>query len=118
LAQVISRDLQNRELTATFKTIDSFEFQDSIGDILLQICKVSAVITQLLYSYFIYWHINPLISSIIKAVPRGVLVFLSSYALLEKLERRWKSTQLWASLQTYKVVVTESRGYSKVLLSW
>lgn len=66
-----STGISNRKLEVTYKNTDSLSFQDDIGNIILHICTT---------------------------VPHGVLVFAPSYALLEKLARRWKTTGLWLSL--------------------
>ena len=47
-------------------------------------------------------------------MPAGVLVFLSSYSMLNKLELRWKQTGLWTEISTIKVIITESKGNQKV----
>ncbi len=100
LAQVISRDFAGKELSATYKTIDTFDFQDAVGELLLRLCQVCNRC---------FWFCSP-----DETVPFGVLVFLSSYSLLDKLEKRWKETQLWNRISAYKVIVTESRGRNKV----
>lgn len=45
-------------------------------------------------------------------IPHGVLCFVSSYSLLEKLVDRWRSTGLWGNLSKVKTLVTESRNSS------
>ena len=52
-------------LCATFKNASTFAFQDSMGESLFSIASV---------------------------VPDGLLVFLSSYGMLDKLSARWKDT--------------------------
>jgi len=44
-----------------------------------------------------------------KTVPHGVLCFLPSYTLLEKLAERWESIGIWAEMAKYKSLVCESR---------
>jgi len=71
-------------LNSSYRTADTNTFQDGVGDVLLQCCRV---------------------------VPDGILMFLPSYSLLDKLEARWKSTGLWDELLKFKqCVLTEPRG--------
>ena len=51
------------KLQATFKHTNSLAFQDSMGQSVVEVCKV---------------------------VPHGVLMFLPSYSMLDKLITRWK----------------------------
>ena len=51
------------ELTGTFQVASTLAYQDSIGQAVLQCCRV---------------------------IPDGVLLFLPSYSLMERLEARWK----------------------------
>ncbi len=50
-------------LTATFKHADTLEFQDNVGQAVLHCCR---------------------------AIPDGVLLFMPSYSMLDKLAGRWK----------------------------
>lgn len=77
---------QGRKLCATFQHSETFMFQDEVGELLLQVCK---------------------------AVSKGVLCFLSSYKMLEKLKDRWVNTGLWERLEDVKTVITEPRGGAK-----
>ena len=52
---------RGRELVATYQKTDTWEFQDELGELLLNVCKT---------------------------VPGGILCFLPSYVLLEKLHDR------------------------------
>lgn len=52
-------------LCATFKNSSTFAFQDSVGESLRQLATI---------------------------VPDGLLVFLPSYGMLDKLTTRWKDT--------------------------
>lgn len=47
--------------------------------------------------------------SVCQTVPHGVLCFLPSYSLLEKLATRWQSTGLWEHMAKTKTIVCESR---------
>jgi fanconi anemia group J protein len=73
----------NMPLRVDFKNQERADFQDAIGSILLML---------------------------IGAIPDGVLVFLPSYAMLDKLSRRWKSTGLWNKLQAVKPIFVEPRA--------
>ena len=39
---------------------------------------------------------------LLASIPAGVLVFVPSYALLERLERRWRASGAWAALALHK----------------
>ncbi|XP_059295745.1 uncharacterized protein LOC132049096 [Lycium ferocissimum] len=82
-AAVISRGPRNYPLNASFKTADSYAFQDALGSSLEEICKI---------------------------VPDGCLVFFPSYKLMEKLSSRWKETGQWARLNARKPLFVEPRG--------
>ncbi|XP_034024865.1 LOW QUALITY PROTEIN: Fanconi anemia group J protein [Thalassophryne amazonica] len=77
---------QNRKLCATFQHAETFVFQDEVGALMLHVCR---------------------------AVTKGVLCFLSSYKMLEKLRGRWTSTGLWEQLEQHKTVITEPHGGAK-----
>ncbi|XP_022098655.1 Fanconi anemia group J protein homolog isoform X2 [Acanthaster planci] len=74
-------------LNASYKNAETYSFQDEIGLLLLQVCQV---------------------------IPYGVLCFLPSYGMLNKLSQRWKNTGLWDQLGQVKVVMSEARGADKV----
>ncbi|XP_072326032.1 Fanconi anemia group J protein [Scyliorhinus torazame] len=75
-----------RKLCATFQHTETFEFQDEVGGLLLKICQV---------------------------VTQGVLCFLPSYKMLDKLQNRWMLTGLWEKLEEIKAVVVEAKGGDK-----
>ena len=50
-----------------------------------------------------------LLLNVCQVVPHGVLCFLPSYSLLEKLVTRWNSTGLMNHLGNRKTIVCESR---------
>ncbi|KAK6473236.1 Fanconi anemia group J protein-like protein [Huso huso] len=77
---------RGRKLCATFQHTETFDFQDEVGGLLLNICQ---------------------------AVPHGVLCFLPSYKMLDKLQDRWVHTGLWDKLEEIKTVVTEPKGGDK-----
>lgn len=62
-AGAISNGADGTVLQATFKHADTAAFQDSVGASVVAVCKV---------------------------VPDGVLMFLPSYSMLDRLTTRWK----------------------------
>ncbi|XP_044057768.1 Fanconi anemia group J protein isoform X2 [Siniperca chuatsi] len=77
---------QGRKLCATFQHAETYAFQDEVGALLLHVCQV---------------------------VAKGVLCFLPSYKMLDKLRDRWTNTGLWEKLEQQKIVITEPRGGGK-----
>ncbi|XP_008069038.1 Fanconi anemia group J protein [Carlito syrichta] len=77
---------KGRNLCATFQHTETFEFQDEVGELLLSVCQT---------------------------VSQGILCFLPSYKLLEKLKERWLSTGLWHNLELVKTVIVEPQGGEK-----
>ncbi|XP_075709107.1 Fanconi anemia group J protein [Rhinoderma darwinii] len=77
---------KGRKLCATFQHTETFDFQDEIGALLLSVCQT---------------------------VSHGVLCFLPSYKMLEKLKDRWMHTGLWESLEQIKTVIKEPQGGDK-----
>ncbi|XP_027623577.1 Fanconi anemia group J protein [Tupaia chinensis] len=77
---------KGRNLCATFQHTETFEFQDEVGDLLLSVCQT---------------------------VSQGILCFLPSYKLLEKLKDRWQYTGLWHNLELVKTVIVEPQGGEK-----
>ncbi|XP_066219255.1 Fanconi anemia group J protein [Saccopteryx leptura] len=77
---------KGRNLCATFQHIETFEFQDEVGALLLSVCQT---------------------------VSQGILCFLPSYKLLEKLKERWLCTGLWHNLELVKTVIVEPQGGEK-----
>jgi Fanconi anemia group J protein len=63
MARVVSHGPDGRMLNATFREADKLEYQDSLGRLTLEVAQ---------------------------AVPDGVLLFLPSYSLMDKLRERWK----------------------------
>eukprot|EP00850_Spirogloea_muscicola_P016401 SM000132S26916 [mRNA] locus=s132:399432:407547:- [translate_table: standard] len=82
-AGALSTGPQNVALNSTYKHADSLSFQDSLGK-LLEDC-----------------------SSI---VPDGLLVFFTSYKLLDKLCVRWHTTGQWSRIHAKKPLFREPRG--------
>ncbi|XP_053363401.1 Fanconi anemia group J protein [Clarias gariepinus] len=77
---------QGRRLCATFQHTETFTFQDEVGALLLKVCQ---------------------------SVSQGVLCFLPSYKMLDKLRDRWMNTGLWEKLEKRKTVIAEPRGGAK-----
>ncbi|XP_037533678.1 Fanconi anemia group J protein [Nematolebias whitei] len=77
---------QGRQLRATFQHAETYAFQDEVGALLLHICQVMA---------------------------KGVLCFLPSYKMMDKLRDRWVNTGLWEKLEQQKTVITEPHGSGK-----
>ncbi|XP_053563319.1 Fanconi anemia group J protein [Bombina bombina] len=77
---------KGRKLCATFQHTETFDFQDEVGALLLSVCQT---------------------------VSHGVLCFLPSYKMLEKLKDRWMHTGLWENLEMIKIVITEPQGGDK-----
>uniref|UniRef100_A0A8C5UBL9 DNA 5'-3' helicase n=1 Tax=Malurus cyaneus samueli TaxID=2593467 RepID=A0A8C5UBL9_9PASS len=75
-----------RKLRATFQHTETFEFQDEVGALLLSVCQT---------------------------VGQGVLCFLPSYKMLDKLKDRWMHTGLWRNLENVKTVIAEPQGGAK-----
>ncbi|XP_018915007.2 Fanconi anemia group J protein homolog isoform X1 [Bemisia tabaci] len=70
------------QLESTYQKTATYEFQDELGRVILEVCK---------------------------KVPFGVLCFLSSYTLLEKLVNRWESTGLLDEISEHKYILIEPR---------
>ncbi|KAJ1724942.1 hypothetical protein LPJ53_000868 [Coemansia erecta] len=73
-------------LEAKYKTVDTMLFQDDVG---ASLCSIAA------------------------SCPDGMLVFVSSYSLLNKLFMRWRTTKLMDRLEGCKRVFVEPQGGSK-----
>ncbi|XP_066975355.1 Fanconi anemia group J protein homolog isoform X1 [Macrobrachium rosenbergii] len=78
----VGRGPTDQVLQATYQNTETWQFQDEIGRLVLSVCEV---------------------------VPRGVLCFLPSYSMLNKLYERWQSTGLWDEISNHKLAVTEPR---------
>ncbi|KAL3514875.1 hypothetical protein ACH5RR_027592 [Cinchona calisaya] len=85
-ASVISRGPLDYPLNASYRTADTYAFQDALGTSLEEICKI---------------------------VPGGCLVFFPSYKLMEKLCSRWQETGQWSKLNAQKSLFIEPRGGSQ-----
>ncbi|ELK01741.1 Fanconi anemia group J protein [Pteropus alecto] len=77
---------KGQNLCATFQHTETFAFQDEVGALLLSVCQT---------------------------VSQGILCFLPSYKLLEKLKERWLDTGLWRDLELVKTVIIEPQRGEK-----
>ncbi|KAK6968419.1 Fanconi anemia group J protein, partial [Biomphalaria glabrata] len=75
------------KLQAVFRNLETFAFQDELGGLVLKVCEI---------------------------VPHGVLCFLPSYKVLEKLMNRWENIGLLKKLASKKKIIVEPRGSDKV----
>ena len=76
-----------KSFNGTFRHAQTPNFQDETGRLVLTMCK---------------------------KVPHGVLVFFSSYKMLNRMIERWKTSQLWRQIQDEKEIVSEPK-YGKQL---
>jgi Fanconi anemia group J protein len=74
---VIPAGPQHSLLLGTFKVTDTFSYQDDVGEAILEI---------------------------IRKIPYGVLCFVTSYHMLDKLQQRWEMTGLWNEFKKEKEV--------------
>ncbi|XP_029637860.1 Fanconi anemia group J protein homolog [Octopus sinensis] len=86
LVRAIGCGPSGRSLVATYKHTETFAFQDDLGDIVCDVCM---------------------------RTPNGVLCFLSSYSLLDKLCKRWQAIGLWEKIGERKLIVMEPRTGKK-----
>ncbi|KAL9238088.1 hypothetical protein vseg_012561 [Gypsophila vaccaria] len=82
-ASVLSTGPQHYPLNASYKTADTFAFQDAVGKSLEELFRV---------------------------IPGGALVFFPSYKLMDKLCKRWRQTGQWSLLNARKPLYVEPRG--------
>ncbi|KAG0721054.1 Fanconi anemia group J [Chionoecetes opilio] len=71
-----------KPLLATYQHTSSWEFQDELGELVLNVCHT---------------------------VPGGILCFLPSYAMLNKLLERWQNTGVWHEIGKVKEAMTEQK---------
>ncbi|XP_028662891.2 Fanconi anemia group J protein isoform X1 [Erpetoichthys calabaricus] len=76
----------SRKLCATFQHTETFDFQDEVGALLLKVCELIA---------------------------HGILCFLPSYKMLDKLRDRWRQTGQWDRMERVKTVIVEPKGGDK-----
>ncbi|XP_059096440.1 Fanconi anemia group J protein-like [Tigriopus californicus] len=80
--RTLSHGPTGHSLNATFRNADSFGFQDEMGRLTLKVCQTIA---------------------------HGILLFLPSYSMLNKLSERWQQTGVWEQLNRKKIVIMEPR---------
>lgn len=85
-AGAIMRGPGGVDLSSTYRNQQEFKYQDSMGQLLLQYAQV---------------------------IPGGVLMFLPSYSLMEKLAKRWRQTGVWAKIDAIKTMFSEPRKAGK-----
>lgn len=83
----IPRGPNRHQLRGIFSNMESFQYQDDIGESLCQI---------------------------VESVPFGVLCFMPSYNALDKFIQRWKTTEVYDRLSAKKMIVSEPRGSDKI----
>ncbi|KAG2458714.1 FANCJ protein, partial [Polypterus senegalus] len=76
----------SRKLCATFQHTETFDFQDEVGALLLKVCELMS---------------------------HGILCFLPSYKMLDKLRDRWRQTGQWDRMERVKTVIVEPKGGDK-----
>jgi len=82
-AGVIANSAAGSPIKATYQQTCKTSFQDTIGEILLSACQI---------------------------IPDGLLVFFSSYSLLDRLVKRWEETGIMQQIIGSKPFVQEPRG--------
>ncbi|KAI6661503.1 hypothetical protein LOD99_13376 [Oopsacas minuta] len=83
---MLSTGPQEVRIEATYRGLEQFSTQDEIGHVIESVCE---------------------------SVPDGVLCFLPSYSVMDKLRERWKSIGVVKRLCELKHVVWEPRGSGK-----
>jgi len=81
-AGTLSHGPSGRNIRAVYRNTETYEFQDEIGKLVLGVCQ---------------------------RIPHGVLIFLSSYKMLDNLKNRWQANGTWAELCAKKTIVSEPR---------
>ncbi|PLW26224.1 hypothetical protein PCANC_22433 [Puccinia coronata f. sp. avenae] len=87
LVRVVSVGPMNTNLQFKFTSKDDLKMQDDLGQSVVNICNI---------------------------VKDGVICFFPSYAALDTLTERWKSTGLWARLESRKKILIEPKNASEV----
>ncbi|XP_072750132.1 Fanconi anemia group J protein homolog isoform X2 [Anoplolepis gracilipes] len=78
----IPRGPNGKTLMANYENLNSWNFQDELGSLILEVCD---------------------------AVPYGVLCFFSSYTAMNKLHDRWKNNGTWSKLEELKEIFVEPK---------
>ena len=92
---VLGHGPNGKSLSGVFKQVETYEYQDQLG---LSILRC------------------------IQSIPDGVLVFLPSYSLLEKLFKRWDATGTMKDMKMIKDIYQEPKTaaatFDKVMLDY
>ncbi|KYM82605.1 Fanconi anemia group J protein like protein [Atta colombica] len=83
----ITQGLSGKPLKATYDQVNTWAFQDELGNLVLQVCD---------------------------AVPYGVLCFFSSYKAMNTIHNRWRNNGIWDKLSNLKTIFVEPK-YEKDL---
>ncbi|KAG5319462.1 FANCJ protein, partial [Pseudoatta argentina] len=83
----IPQGLSGKPLKATYDQVNTWAFQDELGNLVLQVCD---------------------------AVPFGVLCFFSSYKAMNTIHNRWRNNGIWDKLSNLKTIFVEPK-YEKDL---
>ena len=95
LVSIATHGPNGAELCVSYEHADKYPLQDELGQCLFELCKVGpGHATSCIF-----------LSHALQDIPHGVLCFLPSYALLYKLEQRWKLTGMWARLSKLKKII-------------
>jgi len=78
----VSKSKEALPLRTTFQTVDSYQLQDTLGNIIIDYCRL---------------------------IPQGILCFFSSYIMLDKIVQRWHDTGTYKLLQDIKHIIQEPR---------
>nr|XP_033329267.1 Fanconi anemia group J protein-like [Megalopta genalis] len=81
-ATCISKGPKGVSLRATYNIVNSWAFQDELGEVLVDVCE---------------------------SVPHGVLCFFSSYNTMNMQVERWRKTSIWSKIVNIKQVFIEPR---------
>lgn len=81
-ATCVPRGPTGTYLRATYTNVNSWKFQDELGETLVHICE---------------------------SVPHGILCFFSSYNMMHKQTERWKCNSIWSRITSTKQVFVEPR---------
>ncbi|KAL2714669.1 Fanconi anemia group J protein isoform X3 [Vespula squamosa] len=70
-------------LKANYQNVNSWNFQDELGRLLIKVCQ---------------------------SVPHGILCFFSSYYMMNNQIKRWKNNNFWHNIERYKRIFIEPRN--------
>ncbi|XP_011637697.1 Fanconi anemia group J protein-like isoform X2 [Pogonomyrmex barbatus] len=84
----ISQGPNGKFLNARYENMNTLNFQDELGELILKVCD---------------------------AVPYGVLCFFSSYKAMNTLHERWKNNGMWNKLSELKSIFVEPKDNKNLL---